>query len=83
MDTQTEHLLFKAIKLSPSQRADLADALLESIPIANDENQAARMDAATGRAWGKEVARRIADVDAGHVEMPLAEQALPKMKKHD
>jgi len=81
MDTQIEHLLNEAIKLSPSQRVNLADALLDSIPTAKGQEQASLMDPTIGRAWGKEVARRIADVDAGRVEMIPVEKALPKTKK--
>ena len=61
--TVKEQVLAEALRLQPSDRADLAAALLASLDQAEDAGAAA--------AWEAEVARRAADVDSGKVR-PLA-----------
>lgn len=64
MQTQLEILETEALKLTPSERAALAQRLLASL----DE------DAEIEEAWAAEVERRIADVESGAVQaIPIAE----------
>ncbi len=62
--TQLEILEAEALKLTPGERAALAQRLLASL----DE------DADIEEAWAAEVERRIADVESGAVQViPIAE----------
>jgi len=62
--TQLEILEAEVLKLTPGERAALAQRLLASL----DE------DADTEDAWAAEVERRIADVESGAVQViPIAE----------
>lgn len=64
METQFEILETEALKLTPSERAALAQRLLASL----DE------DTEIEEAWGAEIERRIADVESGAVQdIPIAE----------
>jgi putative addiction module component (TIGR02574 family) len=64
METQFEILEDEALKLTPGERAALAQRLLESL----DE------DAEIEEAWAVEVERRIAEVESGAVQViPMAE----------
>lgn len=64
METQLEILESEALKLTPGERAALAQRLLASL----DE------DAEIEEAWAVEIERRIADVESGAVQViPIAE----------
>ncbi|MGI8896539.1 MAG: addiction module protein [Casimicrobiaceae bacterium] len=64
METQLEILEAEALKLTPGERAALAQRLLASL----DE------DAEIEEAWATEVERRIAEVESGAVQaIPIAE----------
>lgn len=64
MQTPLEILETEALRLTPSERAALAQRLLESL----DE------DVEIEEAWATEVERRIADVESGAVQLiPIAE----------
>ena len=64
METQLELLESEALKLTPGERAALAQRLLASL----DE------DAEIGDAWATEIERRIAEVESGTVQaIPIAE----------
>lgn len=78
MDRETSQLLTEAIKLSPVQRVELVDALLESIPPVVETPQVAPLDPAIGQAWGDEVERRIADAQSGRIAMIPRDEALPQ-----
>ena len=58
MPTPVEIVEAEAMKLTPSERADLADKLWVSV------NSKEEVDAA----WETEIARRIQQIDAGEVE---------------
>ena len=61
MDERAEVLLRDALNLPEELRAEIAGRLLESLePSADAEVEAA---------WREEVARRIAAIDAGEVEL--------------
>ena len=64
MDTLLERLEAEALKLTPSERAALAQRLIASL----DE------DAEIEEAWAAEIERRIADAESGAVQgIPIAE----------
>ena len=64
METQLEILESEALKLTPGERAALAQRLLASL----DE------DAEIEDAWAAEIERRIAEVESGAVQViPIAE----------
>jgi len=64
METQLEILESEALKLTPGERAALAQRLLASL----DE------DMEIEEAWAAEIDRRIADVESGAVQViPIAE----------
>ena len=64
METQLEVLESEALKLTPGERAALAQRLLASL----DE------DAEIDDAWAAEIERRIADIEGGAVQViPIAE----------
>lgn len=58
MPTPLDQIEAQAMKLSPEERADLAEKLWHSVHCA-DEVEAA---------WDEEIARRIREIDAGKVE---------------
>jgi putative addiction module component (TIGR02574 family) len=64
METQLEILESEALKLTPGERAALAQRLLASL----DE------DSEIEDAWAAEIERRIAEVESGAVQViPIAE----------
>jgi len=58
MPTPIEKIRAEAMKLSPEERADLADMLWLSVDSAEEVEAA----------WDEEIARRIRQIDAGEVE---------------
>ena len=69
MSMTTEQIKAEAMKLSPEERADLADWLwISATP--REEVKAA---------WDAEIARRIAEIDAGTVELIPSEEVLAKI----
>jgi putative addiction module component (TIGR02574 family) len=55
-------LLEEALKLPPDERAALADSLLRSLESS--------VDPVVDSAWRAEIARRVADLDAGAPTIP-------------
>lgn len=66
MQTQFETLEAEALKLTTAERAKLAEHLIASL----DE------DSEIEEAWAAEVERRIADIEAGTVQMIPAAEAI-------
>lgn len=58
MPTSIAHIEAEAMKLSPEERADLAEKLWHSVH-STEEVEAA---------WDAEIARRVRQIDAGEVE---------------
>lgn len=58
MPTSIDHIEAEAMKLSPEERAELAERLWTSV------HSAAEVEAA----WDAEIARRIRQIDTGEVE---------------
>jgi putative addiction module component (TIGR02574 family) len=61
MSEQASDLLQKALALSEDERAELASSLLESLEPT--------MERGVQEAWNDEVARRIAELDAGQAKV--------------
>ncbi len=69
MSMTFEQLKAEAMKLSPEERADLADSLwISATP--REEVKAA---------WDAEIARRIAAIDAGEAEFVSSEAVMAEM----
>ena len=70
METRLERLEQEALKLTPSERAALAQRLLASLDV----------DADIEEAWAAEVERRIADVESGAVQVIPMHEALAQVR---
>jgi putative addiction module component (TIGR02574 family) len=67
MDIEHNDLLDRALRLSESQRADLAGRLIESLDQSSDEGIEA--------AWSDEIRDRLDQIDSGEVEAVPWEEA--------
>lgn len=70
MQTQLEILETEALRLTPSERAALAQRLLASL----DD------DAEIEEAWAAEIERRIAEVESGAVQVVPIAEALARVR---
>lgn len=71
MSLTAEQIKAESMKLSPEERADLADWLwISATP--REEVKAA---------WDAEIARRIAEIDAGVVDLIPGEEVLARIDK--
>lgn len=70
METELEKLEAEALKLTPGERAALAQRLLASL----------EEDAEIEEAWAIEVERRIAEVESGAVQLIPIEEALARVR---
>lgn len=73
MTPDTATLIRDGLALDVDQRAGVANALLESLHVADDTNY---VDAA----WGAEAARRLAEVRAGSVEVIDADEHYSRLR---
>lgn len=71
MSTPFAELEVEALKLSPEERALLADHLLASLGAQGEVEQA----------WAVEVEQRLAEVEAGHVTLIPIEQAIQSARQ--
>ena len=71
MSTQFATLEAEALKLPAEERALLADHLLASLGAQGEVEQA----------WVVEVERRLAEVEAGHVDLIPLEQAIARARQ--
>lgn len=71
MSTQLAVLEAEALKLSPEDRVLLADHVLGSLHAQNEVEQA----------WGAEVDRRLAEVEAGDVRFIPVERAIQRARQ--
>ena len=58
----------QALKLSPKERSELIHRLIESL-----DGPAQDTPEAIAKAWDEEIARRVADMEAGHTQWIPAE----------
>jgi putative addiction module component (TIGR02574 family) len=70
MGTQLDRLETEALKLTPDERAALAQLLLASLDL----------DAEIEEAWAAEIERRIADVESGAVQVIPMDEALAQVR---
>jgi putative addiction module component (TIGR02574 family) len=70
MSLTYNELVSAAMKLPPRERADLADRLWVSVDAPE----------AVAAAWDAEITRRIAQVDAGKVELVPVEQVIAELR---
>lgn len=70
MSNQVEQLEAEAMKLTPEERARLADRLLASL---SDDSE-------IEEAWAVEVERRIADIEAGRAPVVPAADAIARAR---
>ena len=73
MTDKTQAILEQALKLSPTERADVAEQLIVSL----DE----RPDADTEQAWQEEVQRRLQQVERGEVELIDSDTVMADLRK--
>ena len=73
-------IIASALRLPLSERARIADALQESLVDDTVDHGPAEPENEVESAWSDEIAQRIADVDAGHVETIPAEEAERMMR---
>lgn len=71
MSTQLATLEAEALKLSPEDRVLLADHVLASLRTQDDVEEA----------WGAEIDRRLAAVEAGTVSLIPVEQAIQRARQ--
>ena len=71
MSSQFNALEAEALKLLPEERVLLADHLLASVGTPRDVEQA----------WATEIDRRLAEVEAGHVELVPVEQVVHRARQ--
>ena len=70
MSSQLEVVEAEALKLSPEERARLADRLLASL---SDDTE-------VEEAWATEVERRIAEIEGGRVQLVPASEAIARAR---
>ncbi len=71
MSSQFNALEAEALKLPPEERVLLADHLLASLGAQGEVEQA----------WAVEIDRRLAEVEAGQVELVPVEQAIQRARQ--
>jgi putative addiction module component (TIGR02574 family) len=71
MSTQFATLEAEALKLSPEERALLADHLLASLGAQTEVEEA----------WAAEVERRLSEVESGRATLVPAEQAIKRARQ--
>lgn len=70
MSLTYDQVAAEAMRLSPEERADLADRLWVSVDTPE----------AVAAAWDAEIARRIAQLDSGQVETVPFEQVMTELR---
>lgn len=71
MSLTADEIMAEAMKLSPEERADLADRLwISAMP---------REEVAA--AWDAEIGRRVAEIEAGNAEWVPAEEVFAKLRE--
>lgn len=73
MKSETQNITKKALKLSPSARAYIAEILLESLDF--DE------DFPISKEWMNEIQKRCSEIDNGKVELIPGKDAISHLHK--
>jgi len=73
MTDKTQAIVEQALKLSPTERADVAEQLLASLDEA--------LDSDVEQAWQEEVRRRLQQVERGEVELVDSDTVMAELRK--
>ena len=76
MGKMIEELEAQALKLTPQERSELAHRLIVSL-----EGEPEDTPEAIAKAWDEEIARRVADMEAGRTEWIPAEKVFEEIDK--
>ena len=71
-----DRLETEALQLSPEERGELIHRLIMSL-----ESDMEDSPEAVARAWDEEIARRVADMDAGRTKWVPADEVMMKLRK--
>jgi len=72
MGTAVDKILKEALSLPADERASLVERLLQSLNLPTE--------AEVTRLWAEEAERRVAQLEAGEVELILGEQVFAKIR---
>jgi putative addiction module component (TIGR02574 family) len=75
MTAELKDLAAQAMQLSPEERSQLAHQLILSLHDVSDDSPEA-----IASAWEEEIARRVADMDAGVTQWIPGEEVIAKMR---
>lgn len=80
MGAMLEELENQALQLSPKERGELIHRLIVSL-----ESESGDTPEAIAKAWDEEIARRVADMDAGKTKWIPADEVMTRLraKVHD
>ncbi|MDP1947277.1 MAG: addiction module protein [Nitrospirota bacterium] len=73
MTDKTQAIVEQALKLSPTERADVAEQLLASLDEA--------LDSDVEKAWQEEIQRRRQQVERGEVELIDSDTVMAELRK--
>ena len=75
MGVMLEELENKALQLSPKERGELIHRLIVSL-----EGEPEDTPEAIAKAWDEEIARRVADMDAGRTKWIPADEVMSRLR---
>ena len=75
MTTILEKIEIQAMKLSPKERGELIHRLILSL-----EGEPKESPEAIGKAWDEEIARRVADMEAGRTQWIPADEVMTRLR---
>lgn len=75
MGTMLDELESKALQLPPDDRETLIRFLIRSL-----EDESAESLETIAQAWDAEIARRVADMDAGHTHWTASDEFMRKLR---
>ena len=73
MTDKTQAIVEQALKLSPTERADVAEQLLASLDEVPDTD--------VEQAWQEEIQRRLQQVERGEVELMDSDTVMAELRK--
>lgn len=73
MTDKTQAIVEQALKLSPTERADVAEQLLASLDEA--------LDSDVEKAWQEEIQRRLQQVEHGEVELMDSDTVMAELRR--
>ncbi len=76
MGNMIEELEAQALKLTPQERSELAHRLIVSL-----DGEPEDTPEAIAKAWDEEIARRMADMEAGRTEWIPADQVMREVRE--